>query len=90
MFVYASSLSREAKNLNTVKISQIFLLSRVYFLVIWERGFLRGIKMRELEAHSLYSSHSLGPLVLLASYLLVALLILVKLVRWSEGPLKSL
>ena len=90
VFVYSSSLSVSNKNTNKKQIYIVILNSIVIYTLRRYITLNKNYEIIEISPFNIYSSKSLTNLLFLATYLLLNLLILIKLVRWREGPLKTL
>ncbi len=87
VFIYASSLSITKKHIWRFDIKKyvtrfIFLFLMIICYIVF---FMKRINTRP---RSLYANRAVINIIFIASYLLLALLLLVKIIRITEGPLK--
>ncbi len=90
VFVYASSLRSNKKLIILKQIKEIvgnfLILITVLFILKSNNFYTMDF---QVNPGVIYKETKLGLLLIMAFYLLLTLLLLVKIIRWKEGPLKS-
>jgi len=87
VFIYASSLRFRKKNVLPL-FPRKFLLGGVGLSLVFSLK-LNFSKRINFASYSVYSAHRASILTFIAVYLLLILLILIKITRSREGPLKT-
>lgn len=88
VFIYASSLNFRKKNI--LQNTRAKLLRRVIIslgLILLFNSF--RVKAVVFSSYRVYVSQRVSILIFMATYLLVILLIVVKIIQFNEGPLKT-